>query len=144
MNTAHDYLKSHPRLLNIVIIASSFTIDFISVFILGFFVMYARSPRIIYSMFIFYGTRTICQANFLFEYPKGMIFRDPGVFSLTVPYGVTSDFYFSGHSGFLVLATMELIQMKWIFLAFLNFISTLYTAWMLLATQGHYSIGKLA
>lgn len=142
MKASHDYLEAHPKFLDFVIIASSISIDAIMIFILMCFILYARSPRVFYAIAIFYIVRAICQANFLFEYPKGLIFRDPGFFSIAVPYGATSDFYFSGHSGFLVLATMELIQMKMVLLAFINFVSTFYTAWMLLATQGHYSIGK--
>lgn len=142
MKPSNTYLKNHQTLLRVVIIVSSLTIDLISFFILGFFIVYARSPRIFYSIMIFYILRGICQALFLFEYPKGNLFQDPGFFSLFVPYGQTSDFYFSGHSGFLFMTTLELIQMKWVALAFCNFLSTLYTGWMLTATQGHYSIGR--
>lgn len=137
------YLKEHHTLLRVVIIASSLGIDLVSFFILGFFIMFAKSPRVFYSIMIFYILRGFCQAFFLFEYPKGNLFQDPGFFSVFVPYGVTSDYYFSGHSGFLFMTTLELIQMKYIGLAFLNFLSTLYTGWMLTATQAHYSIGKL-
>lgn len=143
LKNSHDYLENHPKVLDWVIIFSSISIDSATLFLCGFFIMYARSPRIAYSLYFFYFSRTVCQKLFLFEYPKGLIFHDPGFFSLTVPYLVTCDFYFSGHSGFLFISTMELIQMKWIFLAFINFLSMLYTAWMLLATQGHYSIGML-
>ncbi len=144
MKPSNVFLKTHPTLLRVVIIVSSLTIDLISLFILGFFIMYAKSPRIFYSIMLFYIIRAICQANFLFQYPKDNLFMDPGFFSLFVPYGQTSDFYFSGHSGFLFMTTLELIQMKWVLLAFCNFLSTLFTAWMLTATQGHYSIGTLS
>lgn len=132
---------NHQIFLNFVIISSSLTIDAIFLFIMACFVIYARSPRVIYAAGIFYGMRGLCQAIFLFEFPKDVLFKDPGFFSLIVPYGTTADFYFSGHSGFLVLATMELIQMKMVVLAFVNLISTLYTAWMLTATRAHYSVG---
>lgn len=144
LRASHDYLQDHRKFRDVVIILSSVTIDAIFIFILVCFVLYARSPRVIYALGIFYGIRGICQAIFLFEFPKGIIFDDPGFFSITVPYGPTSDFYYSGHSGFLFLATIELIQMKLVLLAFVNFVSTLYTAWMLLATQAHYSIGRLS
>ena len=141
MKPSNLYLKSHPTLLKVAIIVSSLTIDLVSLFILGFFIIYAKSPRVFYSIIMFYTLRAICQANFLFEYPKGNLFQDPGFFSLFVPYGLTSDYYFSGHSGFLFMTTLELIQMKMVLLAFFNFLSTLFTAWMLCATQGPYSIG---
>ena len=143
MRASHDYLHDHRKFRDVVIILSSVTIDAIFIFILTCFVLYARSPRVVYAIGIFYGIRAFCQAIFLFEFPKGIMFDDPGFFSITVPYGPTSDFYYSGHSGFLFLATIELIQMKLVLLAFINFLSTLYTAWMLLATRAHYSIGRL-
>lgn len=136
------WLKNHPFTLRWVIILSSVGIDGVFLFLMVSFIMYARTARIIYSILIFYGIRGICQALFLFQYSDEWLFNDPGFYSLIVPYGKASDFYFSGHSGFLFITTLELIQLKFVGLAFLNFLSMLYTGWMLVATRAHYSIGK--
>ncbi len=137
------WLKNHPLTTKWIIILSSLLIDCVFLFLGVFFVIHARTARIIYSIVIFYGIRAICQAIFLFQYPEEWLFDDPGFFSIVVPYGRASDFFFSGHSGFLLITTLELIQMKMVTLAFVNFISMLYTGWMLVATRAHYSIGNL-
>lgn len=60
-----------------------------------------------------------------------------------VPYGLTSDFYFSGHCGFMVLNIMETITHErhylkvWLMVSFL-----IYLMVILLLFRVHYSIGK--
>lgn len=136
------WLREHRLTLNWVIIMSSLLIDGVFLLTGVLFILYAKTARIIYCFMIFYGIRALCQGFFLFQYPEVWLFDDPGFFSIVVPYGRSSDFYFSGHSGFLFITSLELIQMKMVGFAFLNFISMLYTAWMLLATGAHYSIGN--
>lgn len=62
-----------------------------------------------------------------------------------VPYGMTSDFYFSGHCGFMVLTLLETYTQEHhtlktvlmvMFLAYLMFILVLFRV--------HYSIGSQA
>lgn len=106
------------------------------------FLWLAKSARIIYLTIVFYTIRGVCQALFMFQYPPDWIFDDPGLFSLMVPYQKASDFYYSGHSGFLMLSTLEFIQMRFISVAFLNFLLMLFTGWMLIATRAHYTIGS--
>ena len=61
-----------------------------------------------------------------------------------VPYGLTSDFYFSGHCGFMVLNIMETITQErhylkvWLMVLFL-----IYLMVILLLFRVHYSIGTL-
>lgn len=62
-----------------------------------------NSGYLIYVIGIFYGVRAIVQANFRMRFPEGGIWDYPGIPSLTVPYGLTRDFYFSGHCGFLAM-----------------------------------------
>ena len=121
---------------------SSLAIDLVFIYLMIQFVIHAKNARIIYAVAIFYGIRAVCQSLFLFQYSDIWLFDDPGFFSIIVPYGKASDFYFSGHSGFLLISTFELIHMKMVGLAFLNFLSMLYTGWMLVATRAHYSIGR--
>lgn len=137
----NQYLIDHPTFRRVVIILSSVLIDIVFLFLIATFALKARTARVIYAILIFYGIRGICQSLFLFQFPPRWIFDDPGFFSIVVPYGRMSDFYFSGHSGFLMMTTLELIQMKVVWAAFLNFVSMVYTAWMLCTTRAHYSIG---
>lgn len=106
------------------------------------FIFLARSARIMYLTIVFYSIRGVCQALFMFQYPTDWIFDDPGLFSLMVPYQKASDFYYSGHSGFLMMSTLEFIQMRFVSVAFLNFLLMLFTGWMLITTRAHYTIGR--
>ena len=47
------------------------------------------------------------QAFFTFKYANGAYWDWPGFPSLMVPYGQTSDYYFSGHVGFFVIMLRE-------------------------------------
>lgn len=125
-----------------VIISSSLLMDITFIVLMAVFVFKGKTPRVAYAVIIFYGCRAICQNLFFFQFPENWIFTDPGFFSLLVPYDKTSDFYFSGHVGFLAMSTLELVHIGWVGVAFLNFVSMIYTAWMLITLRAHYSIGR--
>jgi hypothetical protein len=138
---ANNYLHEHEAVRKVTIILSSLHVDIAFILIVLFFLFLAKSARIIYLTLFFYTIRGICQGLFMFQYPKDWIFDDPGVFSLMVPYQKASDFYYSGHSGFLMMSTLEFIQMRMVSVAFLNFLLMLFTGWMLITTRAHYTIG---
>ena len=122
---------------------SSFYLDFMFLFFAYHFIRYSNNPRILYAAGFFYGVRACCQALFLFQFPMGYAFEDPSFFSLMVPYGTTSDFYFSGHCGILLLLNMELAHMGYRKLSWWNLIFLCYMIFVMLGTRGHYSIGRI-
>jgi len=137
------YFQNHEAVRQVTIILSSLHIDITFLVIVIAFLLLAKSARIIYLTLVFYTIRGVCQALFLFQYPSDWIFDDPGLFSLMVPYQKASDFYYSGHSGFLMMSTLEFIQMRLVSVAFINFLLMLFTGWMLITTRAHYTIGKV-
>lgn len=103
----------------------------------------------------FYGFRAVIQANFKFRFPKVYFWPEPPIPSLLVPYGETSDFYFSGHCGFMTIILCEIYRLffkvegvdekekklgKKLF--YLYCFGLLYVASVLLIFHGHYSIGE--
>jgi hypothetical protein len=54
-----------------------------------------------------YGLRLTCLSVFAMETPEGFYWENPGFFSLTVPYGWTNDFFFSGHVSSANLCLLE-------------------------------------
>jgi len=116
-------------------------IDFVFLFFAFTFIMYAKTARIVFTILIFYGVRAVFQAWFLFQFPQHMIFDDPGYPSLMVPYGVTSDFYFSGHCGFLLIICLEMYHEGYKKLVLLHCFMLTFMATLLIFTRGHYSIG---
>ena len=105
-------------------------------------VMFHRvnSGYLIYVIGIFYGVRGIVQANFRMRFPEGGIWDYPGVPSLTVPYGLTRDFYFSGHCGFLAMNAFIMYRdgRKKTFMLLCGAIC--YVGFVLVLFRIHYSI----
>jgi hypothetical protein len=83
------------------------------------------------------------QGIFKYRYPKGYLWPYPGLPSLLVPYGQTSDFYISGHVGFISLLFWEYRRMgfKPLSLAFWGCI-IVYLSFLLMVLRVHYGIGK--
>jgi hypothetical protein len=118
----------------------SFLIDIIFIATFGYWVLRGTSGRLPISLGLFYITRALVQNLWFSPFPQGFYWESPGLPSLVVPYGRGSDFFFSGHSGFLVICAMEWHKLN--FPKLRNFvIATLaYTALILLTYRIHYSI----
>lgn len=97
----------------------------------------------LWRLVIFYGLRAAVQKLFFFKYPAKYIWGDPGFPSLFVPYDATCDFYFSGHTGILVLFILHNYHHNWKWLATFNAFFTVYMVSLLMIYQAHYSIGRL-
>jgi len=105
-----------------------------------YWIIHGRSCRLIVTYAIFYVTRALIQKLFWAPFPEMYWWNYPGMPSLVVPYGRGSDFFFSGHSGFLVICINE-----WNTLGFKkirNFICVVlaYTIFILLVYRIHYTI----
>lgn len=115
-------------------------IDLIFFSTLAYWVFYGKTGRLPVSIAIFYGVRALVQAAWWSPYPAGFYWESPGFPSFVAPYGKASDFFFSGHSGFLVLMANE-----WNILGnkkVRNYclVNLVYTILLLLVYQAHYSI----
>jgi hypothetical protein len=129
----------HEKLRDALMIVGSGFIDIIFVLTLGYWVFHGKSSRMIIAFLIFYGTRAIIQNIFWSPFPEFFWWENPGIPSLVVPYGRGSDFFFSGHSGFLVICLRE-----WGYNGYKkmrNFIILVlgYTMFILLTYRIHYS-----
>jgi PAP2 superfamily C-terminal len=136
----NSFLLKSPVIRKLLIFLTSFYIDSIVLYCMWVWVKSAKNPRLLFSVLLFYGGRAICQGIFSFQFPAGVAFDYPGFPSLMVPYGYTSDFYFSGHVGFLVIITLELIHWKSSALMVINWLAVILVGLLLLVTRGHYSI----
>jgi len=76
------------------------------------------------------------------RYPPGIYWDDPGFPSLIVPYGDTTDFFYSGHVGFLNIAALEWYKQKIYKMSYFTIFVMFYTIFVLLIFRAHYSIGK--
>jgi len=98
------------------------------------------SYRLPLSLMAFYAVRAMIQAIWVSPFTKGYYWESPGLPSLVVPYGRGSDFFFSGHTGFMVTCALEWHYLKMPrvrnFVAF----AAVYTMTILMIYQIHYSI----
>jgi len=88
-------------------ILDSALIDIVFLGTLGYWIFYGKSSRLIVVYALFYGIRAVIQQLFYLPFPDMYWWYDPGFPSLVVPYGRGSDFFFSGHSGFVLICFME-------------------------------------
>ncbi len=128
------------RTLNVLQIVSSLMVDFADLTVLYGYYKLSDNVRLPLQCLIFYGIRGIIQNNFLFRHPKGTIWPFPGFPSLAVPYGITADYYFSGHCGFLVMAAFETYRMGRRIIPAILSVFTLFVGFVLVVARVHYSI----
>lgn len=95
-------------------------------------------------MLFFYGIRGTLQSIYTFKFSKNFFWDYPGFPSLLVSYGEQSDFYYSGHCGFIImLGYMFTKEKKWKkTIRFFWAIGFFFVAFVLLSCNVHYSIGK--
>lgn len=74
------------------------------------------------------------------RFPDGHHWEDPNFPSFVVPYGKTSDFFFSGHCGFLNIATLEWWTLGRINMFCVTLAINIYMMLVLLAFRVHYTI----
>jgi len=122
----------------------SLLLDIIFVITFGYWVLYGKSCRLPVTLGIFYITRALVQKVWFSPFPQGFYWESPGIPSLVVPYGRGSDFFFSGHSGFVVICASEWHKLKMPKIR--NFIigTAIYTILILLIYRIHYSIDIFA
>jgi len=118
----------------------SLLIDIIFIITFGYWVLHGKSGRLPISLGIFYITRALVQKVWFSPFPQGFYWDSPGIPSLVVPYGRGSDFFFSGHSGFLIICASEWHKLKMPKIR--NFVigTAIYTILILLIYRIHYSI----
>ena len=121
-------------------IACSFFMDVLFLSTAGYWVLYGKSSRLIMTILVFYGVRSMVQKIWYSPFPAGFWWYDPGFPSLVVPYGRGSDFFFSGHVGFIVICGTEWKRAGKPWMVLFAFLGGIYTTFILLSYQVHYSI----
>ena len=97
----HAFLLVNGPWRNGLLVASSAVIDLLGIFLLGNAIL-GRSFRPFLGLLMLFGLRQLCQGLCALPPPPGMIWFDPGVPSLLVTYGVSTDLFFSGHTAIAV------------------------------------------
>jgi hypothetical protein len=103
----HAWLTASPRAANAALIATSGFIDLFGIYLILAAIL-GPTIRPFAAMLMLFALRQLCQGLCTLPFPKGTIWRHPGFPSLLVTYGVSNDFFFSGHTAIAVLGALEL------------------------------------
>lgn len=65
------------------------------------------------------------------------------MYSLTVPYGRTNDFFYSGHVGCCVICFLEFQSIGWNKMALFSFFNVFCQVFLMISLRGHYTIDMI-
>lgn len=105
----NQWLHAHARAANGILIVSSAFIDLFALYLIGAGLLGATLRPFI-ALLLLFAFRQLCQALCALPIPEGMLWRNPGFPSLLVTYGVSNDFFISGHTAIAVLGAIEMAR----------------------------------
>ena len=139
----HQWLLVHPHAADATLIATSALIDVFGIYLLGSTILgHTLQPFI--AMLVVFVLRQVCQCTVTLPPPPGIIWRHPGFPSLLVTYGVSNDFFFSGHTAISVLAALQLAHVGPPWVATLGVIVTVIEAVTVIVLRAHYTMDVFA
>ena len=136
---ANLYLYTHPSAANALLIASSAIIDLLGIFLLAKWIFW-RSARPFLGLVIVLGLRQVMQALVALPTPANAIWHYPGFPSLLVTYGVSNDYFFSGHTAIAVLGALELARAGKRWLTVLGVLVVVFEIASVLVLRAHYTM----
>lgn len=140
---ANLYLHAHPRAGNLLLIVSSGLIDLLGIFLLARWV-FAGKLRPFLALAIVLGLRQIVQSLVALPAPANAIWHYPGFPSLLVTYGVSSDYFFSGHTAIAVVAVTEIARLGKRWLTALGVLIVVFEGSTVLILRAHYTMDVFA
>lgn len=137
------WLNANPAPANALLIASSLGIDALGLFVIGI-TIFGRTVRPFLGIIILFSLRQLCQSLISLPPIEGMIWRDTGVPTLLVTYGVSNDLFFSGHTALAVFGTLELARLGKPPLVVLAILLGLFEVTAVLVLRAHYTMDVFA
>jgi len=135
----HDYFANSPEAANLLLIISSAGIDALGIFLLGSWI-FAGKLRPFSGLALLLILRQVMQALCALPPPPGMIWHYPGFPSLLVTYGVSNDFFFSGHTAIAVFGATELARFHKPWLTFGAILLVLFEVAAVIVLRAHYTM----
>jgi hypothetical protein len=139
----HGWLVANPRIADVTLILTSALIDLFGIYLLGAAV-FGPTLRPFIAILLVFALRQVCQLTVTLPPPRGIIWRYPGFPSLLVTYGVSNDFFFSGHTAISVLAALQLVHTAPPWLAALGIAITALEAITVIVLRAHYTMDVFA
>jgi hypothetical protein len=139
----HAWLVLHPRAADATLILTSALIDIAGIYLLGI-TIFGETLRPFLAILIVFVLRQVCQVTVTLPPPPGIIWRHPGFPSLLVTYGVSNDFFFSGHTAISVLAALQLIHVAPPWVAAIGVAIAAVEALTVIVLRAHYTMDVFA
>jgi hypothetical protein len=133
------YLHAHPRVADLLLIASSAAIDAVGLWLFATSI-FGQSIRPFVGLLLLFAMRQMSQALCVLPTPDGMIWHRPGFPSLLVTYHVANDFFFSGHTAIAVFGAIELARTRRPALLALGIMFALFEATTVIVLRAHYTM----
>ena len=140
----NEYFREDDRRRNALLIICGLLMDFM--LLVGFFrwAWYGTTWRFFFALVFFYGLRIILQNIFFMEFPEGYNWAYPGFFSIAVPYGITGDFFYSGHVGICMIQFLEFYTVGWYWMSAYSLFTMAMQILLMLALRAHYTIDMVS
>lgn len=135
----HRYFSEHEKSANRALILSSFCIDILGLSLIAAAV-FGPSFAPFIGIILVFSLRQISQLCCTLPPPPGIIWRDPGVPTILVTYGVGNDFFFSGHTALAVLGAIEICHLAPWWLGAIAILVALGEALIVLVLRAHYTM----
>lgn len=135
----NHYLQLHTTAANALLIISSGIIDLLGIFLLGRW-LFGGTLRPFLALVIVLGLRQIMQALVALPTPPNAIWHYPGFPSLLATYGVSNDYFFSGHTAIAVLGAIELARLRRHWATAMGILIVLYEVATVLILRAHYTM----
>jgi PAP2 superfamily C-terminal len=136
---ANLYLHVHPLTANLLLIVSSAIIDALALFIFWRWIVQGLI-RPFLGLVLVLGLRQIMQTLVALPAPPNAIWHYPGFPSLLVTYGVSNDYFFSGHTAIAVLAATELARLGKRWLTAVALLIVIFEIATVLVLRAHYTM----
>jgi len=143
-DSLNQWFADNHTARNSLLIFCSMLMDIMTIMSLYKFAKYTNSWRFVIASASFYGLRSLTTTFFNMEMPAGYLWDYPGFPSLTVPYGKTSDFFYSGHVGACVIQFLEFRSGGWKYWSMFALFSMIAQMFLMVVLRSHYSIDLLA
>ena len=142
----------HSSIRDYFLILSSFLVDLVIILTCINWALYRKSYLFLINAVLFYLPRGLVQHTYNMPFPSNYNFSYPGFPSISVPYGVTNDFFWSGHVAIPLLCGMEVYindttdyineTRSRIFFYFLVFciLTSIFEMAIMLCLSGHYTV----
>jgi hypothetical protein len=135
----HRWLAAGTHRANALLLLSSFVIDCVGIYLIAMSI-FGTTIRPLLGLLVIFALRQSMQALMALPPPDGMIWRNPGIPSLLVTYGVATDFFFSGHTSIAVWGGLEISRLRFRGAALLGLLIALFEASTVIVLRAHYTM----